>query len=112
MPYMEFNADGSLKIGGVAKQKANRLTITIQKTDTGKVLLVELVDTKLPYNLIEGHFHQVNDTINEQCDAHLGKKSETSYDVVITGEGADIWIDAFCAKIKDFVDGAVLISEE
>ena len=101
---MEFNPDGSLKLPGQPKEKKHKAVIEIsQLTDNqGLHILIKLVDTDLPYNLIEGHFHQIEGS--QDTEATLSKKNDTEYDVVVKGPEANTWKDSFIAALSDFLD--------
>jgi hypothetical protein len=110
---MEFNSDGSLKVGESNKEIKNRATISISdlpKPKKGVVLVVEILDSSVPYNLIEGQFHNINVKYSIDCDAHLGKKSETLFEIMVTGEAYKEWVDKFCFEIKDYLDGKLEIN--
>ena len=105
---MEFNPDGSLKIGGTEKAAEKRASIRLAPIRTGGTLMtIELIDTSVPYNLIEGQFHTVNSKYEIECDARLAKKSETQFEIVVTGDEHTAWVDKFCFELKDFLDDKV-----
>jgi hypothetical protein len=110
---MEFNPDGSLKTGSVEKVDETRAKLHIEKLKDkdGVVLGIELLDAKLPYNLIEGQFHNINTNHDIECDAHLAKKSEMHYEITVMGKEYDAWVKILKHELKDYLDDNIEIHE-
>ncbi|MFW5746863.1 MAG: hypothetical protein ACOCWQ_04935 [Nanoarchaeota archaeon] len=109
---MEFNPDGSLKVDKSEKDQEVRATVTISPMPgqpNGAVMTIAIQDTKIPYNLVEGQFHNVNANHEIDCQARLGKKTEALYDITIHGNETEKWIDVFCKEFSDYLNDAIEI---
>lgn len=108
---MEFNEDGSLKLAGISqaekKSRAEIKVVDIESDASAKLIELTLLDNSLPYNLIESQFSATNKKVEAECDAHLTKRSDSKYEITISGEGTNEWVKLFQKEISDYLDGNI-----